>query len=93
MKKIPLHLWGRLIAQVNKLSAYEALEGSFDFNTALLAPIGCKIIAHETPEKRKTWAPHGVDYFYLGPAKEYYQCHWVYAPKTCSERIVEAVKF
>ena len=62
-----LHLWDRLITQVNmtlnmlqdcrfnsKLLAYETLKRSFNFNTTPLAPIGCKIIAHEPPEKRKT---------------------------------------
>jgi hypothetical protein len=24
-----------------------------------MAPPGTRIIAHETPERRKTWAPHG----------------------------------
>ena len=51
-----------------KFSACEALEGRFDFNTTPLASIGCNIIAHETPEKRKMWAPHGVNGFYLGPS-------------------------
>ena len=105
-ENFPLHLWDRLITQVNmtltmlqkcrfnpKVSAYKALEGSFNCNTTPLAPIGCKIIAHETPEKHKTWAPHGVDGFYLGPAIEHYQCHQIYVPKMCSETIVEAVKF
>ena len=76
-----------------ELSAYEALEGSFNFITTPLAPIGCKIIAHETPEKHKTWSPHGVDGFYLGPIMEHYRCHWIYGPKTCSERIIGAVEF
>ena len=58
-KIFPFHLWDRLIMQVNmmlnmlqecrfnpKLSVYQTLEGSFDYNTAPLAPMGCKIIAH-----------------------------------------------
>ena len=76
-ENLPLHLWDRLITQVNmtlhmlrecrfnpKFSAYEVLEGGFDFNTTPLPPIRCKIIAHETPETLKTRAPHGVDGFY-----------------------------
>jgi hypothetical protein len=31
----------------------------YDFNRAPLAPPGTRIIAHETPNSRRTWAPHG----------------------------------
>ena len=102
----PMHLWCRLIPQATmslnmlrscrhniKLSAYEAIEGSYNYNSNPLAPPGCKIIAHETPAQRKTWAAHGVDGFYLGPAMNHYRCHNVYIPSTHSERVVETVDF
>jgi hypothetical protein len=52
-----------------------------------------RIIAHETPGKRKTWAPHGQDGWYIGPALEHYRCYTVYITKTRSNRIVETVDF
>jgi hypothetical protein len=32
--------------------------GQYDFNRAPMAPPGTRIIAHETPSRRRTWAPH-----------------------------------
>jgi hypothetical protein len=44
------------------------LEGTFDFNkTAPLAPPGMKVIEHKKPEQRKSWDPHGVAGWYIGP--------------------------
>ena len=105
-KNFPMHLWCRLLPQATmtlnmmrpcrhnvKLSAYEALNGAYVYDATPLAPPGCKLIAHEAPEVRKTWAPHGVDGYYLGPAMEHYRCHRVYIPTTHAERIVDAVDF
>jgi hypothetical protein len=58
-----------------------------------MAPPGTRIIAHETPSRRITWAPHGQDRWYIGPALEHYQCYTVYVNKTRGERIVETVEF
>ena len=58
----PLFLWCKLLPQAEltlnltrpcrfnpKLSACEALEGSFSYNRTPLAPLGAKIIAHDAP--------------------------------------------
>jgi hypothetical protein len=58
-----------------------------------MAPPGTRIIAHETPGRRRTWAPHGQDGWYIGPALEHYRCYTVYITKTRSNRIVETVEF
>jgi hypothetical protein len=58
-----------------------------------MAPPGTRIIAHETPGKRKTLAPHGQDGWYIGPALEHYRCYTVYITKTRSSRVVEKVEF
>jgi hypothetical protein len=41
--------------------------GLVDYNKTSFAPPGCKIIAHEKPGKRRTWAPHGQHGYSLGP--------------------------
>jgi hypothetical protein len=64
-----------------------------DFNRAPLAPPGTRIIAHETPGRRRTWAPHGQYGWYIGPALEHYRCYTVYITKTRSSRVVETVEF
>jgi hypothetical protein len=77
----PLHLWCRLLplavttlnlmrpSNVNpKLSAYELLNGVFDYNRTPLAPPGTKVIVHTPTDKRKTWQTHGVEGWYIGMA-------------------------
>lgn len=81
----PLHLWCRLLPQcditlnllrqsrVNPLQSAQAqLFGNFDFNATPLAPPGTKVLIHEKPNHRPTWAPHGSKGWYLGPALEHY---------------------
>jgi hypothetical protein len=76
-----------------KLSAATHLFGQYDFNRSPIAPPGTRIIAHEKPGRRRTWAPHGEDGWYIGPALEHYRCYTVYITKTRSNRIVETVNF
>jgi hypothetical protein len=101
-----MHLWDRLLPQavitlnmlstsrINpKLSAATHIFGQYDFNRAPMASPGTRIIAHETPNQRRTWAPHGQDGWYLGPALKHYICYTVYITKTRGDRIVETVDF
>jgi hypothetical protein len=80
-----MHLWDRLLPQgvitlnmlrtsrtYPKLSASTHIDGQYDFNRAAMAPPGTRIIANETPSRRRTWAPHGQDGWYIGPVLEYY---------------------
>jgi hypothetical protein len=39
-----------------------------------MAPPGTRIIAHETPNLRRTWAQDGQDGWYIGPTLEHYIC-------------------
>jgi hypothetical protein len=105
-KSFPMHLWDRLLPQavitlnmlrtsrINpKLSAATHIYGQYDSNRAPISPPGTRIIAHETPNRRRTWAPHGQDGWYIGPALEHYQCYTVYVTHTRGERVVETVDF
>jgi hypothetical protein len=71
-KYFPMYLWDRLLPQavitlnmlrtsrINpKLSAATHIYGQYDFNRAPMAPPGTRSIAHETPNRRRNWAPHG----------------------------------
>jgi hypothetical protein len=64
-----------------------------DYNKKAFAPPGCKIIAHEKPGKRRTWAPQGQHIYYLGPAIHHYRCQNVYISATASERILDTLEF
>jgi hypothetical protein len=58
-----------------------------------MAPPGTRIIAHETPNRRRTWGPHGQDGWYIRPALEHYRRYRVYISKTRGECVVETVDF
>jgi hypothetical protein len=90
--KITLHLLrtSRLHPQ---LSAAAHFHGLVDYNKKDFAPPGCKIIAHEKPGKRRTWAPHGQHGYSLGPAMHHYRCQNVYISTTASEHIVDTLEF
>jgi hypothetical protein len=76
-----------------KFSAATHIYGQYYFNRAPMAPPGTRIIAHETPNRRQTWAPHGQDGWYIGPALEHDRCCTVYITKTRGDRIVETIDF
>jgi hypothetical protein len=105
-KSFQMHLWDILLPQavitlnmlrtsrINpKLSASTHIDGQYDYNRSPLAPPGTIIIAHKTPSRRRTWAPHGQDGWYIGLALEHYRCYMVYVNKTRGEKIVEIVEF
>ena len=52
-----------------------------------------KVIAFESTQTRKTFAPHGITAWYIGPTREHYRCYKVYVPKTKAERICDTVTF
>jgi hypothetical protein len=95
-----MHLWERLLppailaltmlrtSRINpKISAATHLDGQHQYNRAPMAPQGTIIIAHETPNRRRRWEPHGQYGWYIGPALEHYRCYRVYINKTRSERV------
>ena len=105
-KNFPLHLWDRLLPQATDtlnmlrtsrtlphMSAYTHLWGEYNYNQHPMAPPGTKVIVHEKPSVRQTWAPHGVDGWYIGPAKEHYRCYQVYITSTRQVRIADTVEF
>ena len=103
--KCPLQLWDQFLIQVqdtlnmlrrcrrdSSISAYEALYGIFDFNKTPLAPIGTKALIYEGPDTRASWAPHGIDGYYVGPAKKHYRNLRFWIPTTRRYRISDTYK-
>jgi hypothetical protein len=101
----PLHLWDRLLPQADitlhllrtsrlqpQLFAADHFHGLVDYNKTAFAPPGCKIIEHEKPGNRRTWAPHGQHGYSLGPGMHHYWCQNVYISATVSERIVDTLE-
>jgi hypothetical protein len=105
-KSFQLHLWCCLLPQVTatlnllrtsclnpRLLAKEHLNDTFDFNRTPLAPLGTKVVLHKTPQQRRTWAPHGVEGWYVGYAPEQYQCYTIHVTSTNKTPIGTTVKF
>jgi hypothetical protein len=103
-QNFPLHLWDRMLPQAlltlnllrashlnPRLSAQAMVHGAFDFNRTPLAPPGTRVLVHEKPTVRGTWAPHAVDGWYLGPALHHYRCYSVWIWETASERIADTL--
>ena len=61
-------------SQINpKLSAYNQVWGNFDFNKTPLAPPGCKVVVHESADKRDSFGYHGKEGFYYGWSPNHYR--------------------
>jgi hypothetical protein len=101
-----LYLWDRLLPQAEitlnilwtlrlhpQLSAAAHFHGLVDYNKTAFPPPGCRIIAHERPGQRRTWAPHGQHGYSLVPAMHHLRCQNIYISATASERIVDTLKF
>jgi len=74
-----------------KLSAYAQVHGSFDFNCTPMEPPATKVMVHNKPRTRGTWAPHGVEGWYTGPALEHYRCFTVHVASTNMDRVADTL--
>ena len=104
--EFPLQHWDSLIEQCQitlnmlrtsrtnpKLSAYQALEGTFDFNATPLAPPGTRALIYNPPSVRASWAPRGEDAWYIGPAMNHYRCFKFFVIDSNAYRISASAKF
>ena len=74
------------------ISAYEGLHGKkFDFSAHPIAPGGVKVLVFEPPDVRGTFATHGLDGFYLGPALDHYRCFRCWVVRTQTTRITDTL--
>jgi hypothetical protein len=94
-RNCPLQLWDEFLHQVEltlnllcfshhdpSKSANKEVKGSYDFNKTPNAPIGTKSLVYNNSAVRASWALHGTDEFYVGPAPKHYQCMRFYMPTT-----------
>ena len=100
----PLSLWEDFVEQAEltlncmrvspvhpSLSAWEALCGQFDILATPIAPLGMKVLVHDTPEKRGSWQVHGKLGYYVGRALLHYRCHTVYMVDSHATRISDCL--
>jgi hypothetical protein len=85
-----------LIRQSNatpNILAYVHLSGPFDYNKIQLAPMGCEAQVHEKTDKRRTWAYHLVDGWYLFTSPEHYHAYDCHIKHTKSKQLSNTVQF
>ena len=83
----PANRWDLLIPQaeltVNLLrqatttptiSAWECINGPFNFDATPMGPPGCRALLHAKPNTRRSWDFRSLDGFYVGPALNHYRC-------------------
>jgi hypothetical protein len=79
----PMSLWDRLIPQAvttlnllrqsrknPSISAYQHVNGTFDYNKTPLGPLGCAVEMHESSNRRKSWDPRSLSGWYIGTSME-----------------------
>jgi hypothetical protein len=76
-----------------KMSAYTAINGTFNFDATPLAPLGTHVTFHEKANQRATWALNGTKAWYIGPALEHYRCYKCFIVKTKSEQIGDTIEW
>ena len=85
--EFPKYMWDSLLVQTEltinllrqatlnpRMSAWEYYNGAFDYSATPLVPLGCKIMIHNTSNKRKYWDQRGREGFSVGPALQHYRC-------------------
>jgi hypothetical protein len=103
-RNFQLNLWDKLLPQAlislnllrglrinSRISSHTQLHGVFDYNRTPLAPPGTKVLVHEKPNIRETWAPYGVKGWYIGPALHHYRCYRVWVWATNAERVADTM--
>ena len=56
-----------------KLSAFEAMEGTYSFDATPMAPVGTEILMHLKPIRRHTWDYHAMKAHYFSPSLSHYR--------------------
>ena len=76
-----------------RVSAWEYLNGPFDYDETELGPVGCRIIIHNKSNKQKSWDQHVHEGFNVGPALKHYRCFQAIDRKTKQLLITDTVEF
>lgn len=98
--------WDRLLPQIEltlnllrpcvsrpSISAWEAVNGLYDYHRHPIAPLGTPVLVFEAPDQRGSYAAHGTPGFYLGPSFAHYRCFTCWVSATRSVRITDTVSW
>jgi len=95
----PLQLWDKFLPQIqdtlnllrtsrrdSSVSAYQEMEGDFDFNKTPMAILGLRALAYVDPTIRAAWEPHALDAIYVSSCKQHYRLLEFWIDKTKNYR-------
>ena len=95
-----IQLWSKMLPQMqdtlnmlrtsqnnNNLTAYEKLNGKFDWNQTPIASLGTRGMLFIHPDSRNTFAPHCDEAFTVERARHHYPLLEFYVPTTRGYRI------
>ena len=101
----PIQLWDEFLEQATdtlnllrtsrrnaKISAYEELNGEFDYNKTPLVPVGTESIIYNDPEDRNSFEPRAIKAIAVGRAKLHYRCLKFWIPATRGFRISDTYR-
>ena len=75
------------------ISAYTSLRGHYNYMKHPIAPAGCKILVHDRPTTRGSWADRGTEGYFISQASNHYRNFTCYIPNTNSIRITNTIEF
>ena len=75
------------------ISAYTTIRGHFNYMSTPIAPAGCKVLVHDKPMNRGSWADKGTEGFFISQAPYHYRNFNCYMPTTNSLRTSNTVEF
>jgi hypothetical protein len=74
------------------ISAYHGLCGAtFDFMSHPIAPAGSKVLTWDSPDTRGSWADHGTEGIYVGPAMNHFRAFRIWVAQNSAMRVSSAV--
>ena len=104
-KSSPLQLWCQYMPQIEMtlimlrtcrrdptISAYESLNGPFNYNKTPLASLGYPAVLYDNPTNRNTIAPHCTDAIYVAPSMLHYRNRKYWVPSTQKMRISSSAR-
>ena len=102
----PRHFWDLLLPQTEMtlnllrqatanpaISAWENLNGKFNYNATLLGPLGISVIVHTKPGRRRSWDFRVKDGWSVGASFTHYRCQRVIPKLTISMMISDTTEF
>ena len=71
------------------ISAYQGIYNeTFNFP---IAPLGCKVLTWDSPDNRGSWADHGIEAMYIGPALDHFRSFNIWIPSNSASRVSNTV--